>query len=110
MADMASTMSTPMGASVSCSGVRSPKMLTVGPSGITEKATNAGIAARTGARADGGRGAGARLAARVHAPAPLPPRPPGRSASLGRDLRPGCQALQRAARAAPVGAEPLLHA
>ena len=43
-------MRTPMGASVSCSGVRSPKMLTVGPSGMTENATNAGIAAMTGAR------------------------------------------------------------
>ena len=43
-------MRTPIGASVSCSGVRSPNMLTVGPSGITENATNAGIVAMTGAR------------------------------------------------------------
>ncbi len=39
-----------MGASVSCSGVRSPKMLTVGPIGMTEKARNAGTAEITGAR------------------------------------------------------------
>ena len=50
MAEQASTMSTPMGASVSCSGVCSPKMLTVGPSGMTENARNAGIVAMTGAR------------------------------------------------------------
>ncbi len=46
----AGTMSTPIGASVSWSGVRSPKMLTVGPSGMTEKARNAGMVAITGAR------------------------------------------------------------
>jgi hypothetical protein len=39
-----------MGASVSCSGVRWPKMLTVEPSGTTEKARKAGTAEITGAR------------------------------------------------------------
>jgi hypothetical protein len=39
-----------MGASVSCSGVCWPKMLTTGPSGMTENARKAGIVAMTGAR------------------------------------------------------------
>ena len=46
----ASTMSTPTGRSVSCSGVRCPKIDTIGPNGITLKARNAGTAESTGAR------------------------------------------------------------
>jgi hypothetical protein len=50
MAEQARTTRTPMGASVSCSGVTWPKMLTDGPSGMTENARNAGMVAITGAR------------------------------------------------------------
>ena len=46
----ASTNSTATGMSVSCSGVWWPKKFTTGPNGITEKATNAGTVAITGAR------------------------------------------------------------
>ena len=60
-----STMSTPTGASVSCSGVRSPKMLTVGPIGMTEKATKAGTVAMTGARKYTGLSASAAMPATI---------------------------------------------
>ena len=46
----ASMNSTATGMSVSWSGVCSPKKFTTGPKGITEKATNAGTVAMTGAR------------------------------------------------------------
>ncbi len=39
-----------MGASMSCSGVRWPRIDTSGPSGMTENARNAGMVAMTGAR------------------------------------------------------------
>ena len=47
---IAITKSTATGMSVSCSGVRSPNIVTSGPKGTTENVTNAGITAITGAR------------------------------------------------------------
>jgi hypothetical protein len=47
--EQAKTTRTPTGRSVSCSGVLWPNIDTVGPNGITEKATNAGTAETTGA-------------------------------------------------------------
>ena len=46
---IASTYSTDTGKSVSCSGVSTPKIETVGPNGITAKAMNAVVAEITGA-------------------------------------------------------------
>src|SRR3954467_3801150 len=102
-------MSTPMGASVSCSGVRWPNRLTVGPRGMTEKARKAGGAAMTGARkhtglaarrgGDDRRGEVDRLV-----------RERRHDVFLERQLQPVGEALQVAARADPVGADPLLHA
>lgn len=46
---IASTSSTATGRSVSCSGVWTPNIETIGPIGMTEKARKAGTARTTGA-------------------------------------------------------------
>jgi hypothetical protein len=46
----ASTTRTDTGTSVSCNGVRCPKIDTIGPNGMTENAVKAHVAEITGAR------------------------------------------------------------
>ena len=92
---IASTNSTATGMSVSCSGVwlSLNGSVTTGPNGITAKATNAGIAAMTGASDEDHLVGGLRD-----------------DVFLQRQLHAVGEALQQAERAVHVGADAVLHA